>query len=349
MDKPDETRKEKQEFLKKSILEKGIAPKRFTQYLQHAKNEALDIDNWTIDELSRVVDQFHREEELMSTNKILTDTNSHTPFRKIETQPIEYIEVVGETHKRRLVMLSKKVYEIKSSLITGSVFRSYSDIKWLNEVLKDEFPGLMLPVFPERKRESINKYFKSLLLLKPLLTNYTLNVFISCVSDKSFSEFLSKKTVKKQGVLQQNVEKEPLNFFGRFSISRKEMDQLVTQAKDLDDIPTVTNSDFPQFAQKMNEMNENNLIIYKELNRVLKDISKQLFELNRNFNHAADLFSNLALNARKLNAAKEQFPDPNLNSIDLEQVYSKYKLLFFNTGRVKRTCVHSSGKVIGES
>ena len=236
-------------------------------------------------------------------------------------------------------MLSKKVYEIRSSVINESVFRSYSEIKWLNEILKDEFPGLLLPVFPERNKESINKYFKSLILLKPLLTNYTLNFFVSCLNDKLFNDFKIKKSIKKPGHLMQNIEKEPLNFFGKFSISKKEMDELKTRAEKLKEIEVINSSDYPQFANKMNEMTENNIIIYKDLYRTFKDIKKQLTELNKSFNHIADLFSNLALNARKMNSAKEQFPDPKFKVIDLEKVYTKYKLLFFNTGKLTRSCL----------
>lgn len=94
MKEEDNQRKEKQEFLKKSIIDKGIPAKRFEQYIENTKSEALDIDNWTIDELSRVVDLFYKAENEDSINRILTDTNAHTPFKNIECEPINFIEVI---------------------------------------------------------------------------------------------------------------------------------------------------------------------------------------------------------------------------------------------------------------
>ena len=72
----------------------GIPAKRFEQYIENTKSEALDIDNWTIDELSRVVDLFYKAENEDSINRILTDTNAHTPFKNIECEPINFIEVI---------------------------------------------------------------------------------------------------------------------------------------------------------------------------------------------------------------------------------------------------------------
>ena len=101
MDKEDSQRKEKQEFLKKSIIDKGIPAKRFEQYIENTKSEALDVDNWTMDELSRVVDLFYKAEEEDNVNRILVDTNAHTPFKNIECEPIEFIEIVRWFNKRK--------------------------------------------------------------------------------------------------------------------------------------------------------------------------------------------------------------------------------------------------------
>lgn len=52
------SKSEKQFYLKYEILDKGFDHNSFIEYLEDQKEDGSDIDNWTIKELMRVVEQF---------------------------------------------------------------------------------------------------------------------------------------------------------------------------------------------------------------------------------------------------------------------------------------------------
>ena len=57
----DENQKEKQNFLRKNILEKGIDAEKIVDFLQEKKGEdGADITNWTMDDLKLLVNEFYK-------------------------------------------------------------------------------------------------------------------------------------------------------------------------------------------------------------------------------------------------------------------------------------------------
>lgn len=235
-------------------------------------------------------------------------------------------------------MMSKKVYIIQSSVTKERVSRSHSDIRWLQEALKEEYSGLLLPEIPERTKEAVNIYFSGLLELEQLRTSFILHFFVSCVSENLFKDFKEKKEVRKNS-LTKGLTKEPNLIFNRPSLSKKDLDEIMVSADKLKDMTIAENADFNQFASKVNDVAGYTLIIFNDLKKAVEELNKQITAISKTFNHIADLFSNLSLQTRKLNSAKEQFPDPKLKELDLEQVYAKYKLLFYNTGSLIRTYI----------
>ena len=56
-----EEQKEKQNYLRKKILEKGLDPGQFVEFLQEKKGEeGDDISNWTMEDLKIVVKEFYQ-------------------------------------------------------------------------------------------------------------------------------------------------------------------------------------------------------------------------------------------------------------------------------------------------
>ena len=56
----DEEQKEKQNYLRKNILEKGLDPEEFVEFLQEKKGEeGADISNWTMEDLKIIVKEFY--------------------------------------------------------------------------------------------------------------------------------------------------------------------------------------------------------------------------------------------------------------------------------------------------
>ena len=96
----EEQRHAKQTFLKESIIDRGIPPERFQEFLINLKDEPFEIDHWTIDELSNIVDMFMHSEAEAENNQILTNTNSYKPYTQLKCKEIEYIKV-GRLFKQR--------------------------------------------------------------------------------------------------------------------------------------------------------------------------------------------------------------------------------------------------------
>lgn len=95
MSRIEEERIAKQAFLKEAIIDKGVTPQRFSEFVQNMKDEPLDIDNWTLEELKKIVELFEQSEIEAKNNVILSNTNSHAPYTKLKCDPIEFIAVVG--------------------------------------------------------------------------------------------------------------------------------------------------------------------------------------------------------------------------------------------------------------
>jgi hypothetical protein len=49
---------EKQSFLRKEIIDKGYDPNEFSIYLSQLKEGDLDLENWSLSELTEVVNQY---------------------------------------------------------------------------------------------------------------------------------------------------------------------------------------------------------------------------------------------------------------------------------------------------
>jgi len=61
----DEEQKEKQNYLRKSIIEKGLDPGKFVDFLQEKKGEeGADISNWTMEDLKQIVKEFYEINEI---------------------------------------------------------------------------------------------------------------------------------------------------------------------------------------------------------------------------------------------------------------------------------------------
>ncbi len=50
----------KQQFLKQQVISQGYNPGEFSTYMGNERDNGLDIDNWTLDELETMVYQFKK-------------------------------------------------------------------------------------------------------------------------------------------------------------------------------------------------------------------------------------------------------------------------------------------------
>ena len=236
---------------------------------------------------------------------------------------------------------------LESSVVRETVTRSHSDIRWLQDALRDDHPGLHLPEIPERSKETINTYFAALLDIEQLQSSYTLHFFASCVSDALFKDFKEKAASRRgnNGTLVRDA----TAAINRVHVGKRELSEIQSNADNLKEIIQGENADLDQLSSKVNDLAGYSIIVFAELKKSIEELRKQIATVSKSFDHIADLFGNLSLQARKADAAKEQFPEPRLQQLDLESVFAKYKLLFYNTGELSRVRAQPAGKIRGPS
>lgn len=232
-------------------------------------------------------------------------------------------------------MLKKKVYEIKSNISDKNVIRSFSELKWMHSILKEEFSHMTLPTFPERSKEELNRYFKELLSIRPVKKNKSLMFFITCDNKMLFMDFKIKRGYKKENINFDGL-KTKLNGLNKLSLTEKELTELTRQADKLPDNAKLDFIDFPQLTNKVRNLTNSSSSIFKKLDKVFDSVNKLFDEINTHFKTISDLFNSLSLNANDMSSDYLGVKESLIESNSLEKMFSKFKLLFTNGGYLTR-------------
>jgi len=187
----EETLKQKQLFLRENILDKGYNADNFMNLLHSKKGESgLDLNNWTMDELSSVVTEFTsmlNQNEDQNNNVNINTNNSSQNNNNIESD--EYYEQICLQKLREQKLKEEEEYgkcsiiekselskqhniEIKISFpekidkgIFTKSFTSYlvetlpfkfqvrkrfSDFEWLQNILNTQFSNYVIPSIPHK-------------------------------------------------------------------------------------------------------------------------------------------------------------------------------------------------------
>ena len=79
--------KEKQNYLRKNIIDKGLDPEQFVEFLQEKKGEeGDDITNWTMEDLKTVVKEFYQRNNIQNE-----ETKENNENKKEEDDNIKFI------------------------------------------------------------------------------------------------------------------------------------------------------------------------------------------------------------------------------------------------------------------
>ena len=195
---------QKEALLKNEILEKNYDKTAFINYCMSKKDNGDDLNSWTLEELTQIVDEFVKTQNLEG-DKINDPEND-----EIKTLNVEKIEKFNaEEHKnfkdtkiscKKLEMTELNKKEIKIIVrnpeeVDGGVFgknyvkyevytepfgwkveRRYSDFDWLRKLLQKFFPSFNVPPLPNKKIG--NKRFTDKFIAKRMKF---LNIFINNV------------------------------------------------------------------------------------------------------------------------------------------------------------------------
>ena len=238
-------------------------------------------------------------------------------------------------------MLSKKIYQLKSNLLEEGVGRSYNELRWLHDLLKNEFPHVSLPSFPDRDKNKLNEYFNRLISVRPLRKSKSLIFFVGCTNKKLFDDFKLKRGFKKDAI-NFGALKNKFSSINKFSLTEIELEELTKQADKINNNTKINNENLLEFIEKMKNLTSSTSDIFKQLNKTLAEIKRQLEDVTEKFRFVTDLFSNLVLNAHDMNSSNLGLSESYIESSNLEKMFSKFKILFSNNSILIRCFLWSS-------
>jgi hypothetical protein len=67
---------EKQEFLRKQIIDKGFDSSKFIKFLEENKEKQSELDKWTMDDLKAAIKKFKAKEEDNTDNDSVSSVES---------------------------------------------------------------------------------------------------------------------------------------------------------------------------------------------------------------------------------------------------------------------------------
>lgn len=179
-DREHKYRKQKQEYLRRSIIEDSHDPHSFSDYLAEKKPHGEEIDNWTFDELETEVELF--KYQLDNKDPMLALKHALDNIEIIDGDNMLYVNVyktikkpptsIGKTNPDVTIenvqikeggILSGKylIYNIFTSQLKAKVIRTDTEFRWLYDTIKKEVPFATPPpliLHPSRifTKEQIN-------------------------------------------------------------------------------------------------------------------------------------------------------------------------------------------------
>ena len=215
MENEDEFQK-KQALLQKEIIEKNFDKTAFINFCMSKKDNGDDLNNWTYDELSAIVQEFvlsqqpPKEEEKPEEDDNMKPENieqiekfnaeEHKNFnektincRKLEKTQLNDNEikvVVGNPTTVEGGMFSKSYikYEVTTQPFNWTVERRYSDFDSLRKLIQKFYPSFYVPPLPMKKIGNKN-FTESFINKRMKFLNQFINNVVQSESFKA-SEFL---------------------------------------------------------------------------------------------------------------------------------------------------------------
>ena len=101
----EKEKEEKQNYLIKEIMEKNYDTEKFTDYISKLKENGDNVDNWTFDELKKVVSSFKNK---VKTNQLNNDENIE---KEVENIRNSFILVGSEQNKKLNNNINENPYD----------------------------------------------------------------------------------------------------------------------------------------------------------------------------------------------------------------------------------------------
>ena len=234
----EETLRQKQLFLRENILDKGYSTDDFMDLLHSKKGEqGLDLNNWTMRELSLVVKEFisyenpYENQDEIKPNIETDEDYEQKCFQKYKEQKMKENQEYGNCtriEKSRLnrtddnlnikvILPNKDVIKEPGEFLVETypnkyqVRRNMEDFGWILKYLNEQFKNYMIPQLSNKnygekyseekalKRTRALKKFLEAIVLHPTLKHINiLNDFLSINSEEDFQEAKKRYITKEE-------------------------------------------------------------------------------------------------------------------------------------------------------
>ena len=292
--------KEKQEYLRLNILEKGYNADEFMQYLKTVKGEkGLEIQNWSKNDLVKAVHDFKRMNPSNQDNDIDDNNNNVNEDyldnqdnnmqenNNIQIQGHEYLRC-QKSEKNQISEIQNLVISLSSPKVTeGSLFtksfitylvetkplglqvrRRFSDFTWLHDTLKIVYANCIIPPIIKKnyltgiKDTAINKRMRAIEKFLQEIANHPL-----LRNSQIFYDFISIRDDKDY-----NLKKQAYNKLSGPS----KAEELKTLSGEID---ISINKDKELLAEKIKNISENNADIIKKITKEYKLLNIKIEEV----------------------------------------------------------------------
>ena len=346
-----ENRKEKQNYLLNNIINKNYDPIIFSEFLdskkkRKKKEDGKNIDNWKFDELENLVKFFKSKKE---KNLKIEDI-----FLEIENFENIYIKKILCSKKKKSLFFEKKIkicidslklcdggffYGKYIEIILEVVFenekftilRNVEDFKNLYEILKIEFPNLILPPLVLIKNNYIEiedfgllkylleKFINFILEKKELKNSLIFETFMFSKKKEIFEEksknikfFFEENNLINNNLSFYTFKKQNFDIVKKFQSFKKK--KIIKNSENINNFFKNAKPQYLQYEKIFEKIN----IISKEYENTIK----QLLIINKNFEHAFKELNSLSL---KFNNNKKQ---KNIYNIFENDIFEKLNNFF---------------------
>jgi hypothetical protein len=292
--------KEKQEYLRLNILEKGYNADEFMQYLKMIKGEkGLEIENWSKNDLIKAVIDFKKMNPLNSddnddnnyndnqNNLDDQDSNNIQENNNTQIQGHEYLRC-QKSEKNQISEQQNIIINISSPKVTeGSLFtksyitylvetkplglqvrRRFSDFTWLHDTLKLIYINCIIPPIIKKnyltgiKDTAINKRMRSVEKFLQEIANHPL-----LRNSQIFYDFISLRDDKDYNLKKQAYSK---------LIGPSKIEEIKTLNGEID---ISINKDKELLAEKIKNISDNNAEIMKKITKEYKLLNTKIQEV----------------------------------------------------------------------
>ena len=331
---------QKQSLLQKEIIEKNFDKTAFINFCMSKKENGDDLNNWTLEELNQVVQEFvkaHTEnnntntqgeedikkENLEKMEKFNAEENKNFKDIKINCRKLEKTQLNNNEIKITVKNPKEKdggvfgknyvVYEVQTDPFGWVVERRYSDFDLLRKLIQKFFPSFNVPPLPNKKMG--NKRFTDKFIQKRMKF---LNLFINNV--------VQSESFKASDILYCFLSYEDR---GKFDSKFKEFQTqtpspYVEEYKTLDGIITIS-------LDEKNERYFKNINKYFSLQETILDkVNYNLKMLNHNMNVVCELLKVIQKNFEVLHVLNTRV----MMKPTITKTYEEIGCFFKNWGRV---------------